>query len=134
MTIKAYILAAYYRFCVKYMPKEKLEKKMGIRDQESPVEETEENYKKIKLIAFHVNRITTHTPWESKCLVRALTLRRILLRDRINCTLYLGVKLENGKMAAHAWIRTGTLFPTGGTGKGYTVVAKFCSYVDSREG
>jgi hypothetical protein len=35
------------------------------------------------------------------------------------------VKRDNGKMVAHAWIRTGEFYLTGGDGTDYAMVAKF---------
>ena len=46
-------------------------------------------------------------------------------KKNISSTLYLGVKTENGKMSAHAWLRTGMLYVTGGSGEGYVVVDKY---------
>ena len=34
-------------------------------------------------------------------------------------------KEDNGKMIAHAWVRSGPYFVCGGTGEGYAVVARF---------
>ena len=40
----------------------------------------------------------------------------------------MGVGLEDGKMIAHAWLRCGLLYVTGGTGQGYSTVAKFRAF------
>ena len=128
MTISVYIYAAYYRMCILFVPMPKLEKRMGIRGEESPENETPENIKLAKLVRFHVNRVTGHTPWESKCLVQALTARRILKKKNINTTLYLGVMKENNEMKAHAWLRCGELYVTGGDGSSFGMVAKFKAF------
>lgn len=39
--------------------------------------------------------------------------------------MYLGCKLEEGKMVAHAWIRCGRMYVSGGSGEDYSVVDKF---------
>ena len=72
-----------------------------------------------------VNRITEHTLWESKCLVRAMTARKLLKEAGIHSTLYLGVGKDEGKMIAHAWLRCGQMYVTGGNGSSYAMVAKF---------
>ena len=125
ITFMAYVYSFYYRLCVDMIPMKKLHDKMGIEGQESIFEETKENIAYARLVAFHVNRITTHLPWEKTCLVRALTLRRFLKKRGISCTIYLGVMLEDDKMIAHAWLRCGTLYATGGHGEGYATVTKF---------
>ncbi len=128
MTISIYIYSAYYRMCIRFIPMPKLEKRMGIRGEESSQEETTENLKLAKLVRFHVKRVTGHTPWESKCLVQALTARTILKKKNVNTTLYLGVMKEDNEMKAHAWLRCGNLYVTGGDGKAFGMVAKFKAF------
>lgn len=125
MTVKIYMYTMFYRICILFLPKPKLEKMMGERGEESEPEETLENLRIAKRISIHVNRITQHTLWESKCLVRAMTARKLLKEKGIHSTLYLGVGKDDGKMVAHAWLRCGTCYVTGGNGKDYAMVAKF---------
>lgn len=68
-------------------------------------------------------KVCDKTPWESKCLVRALAAQRLLCRRGLSSTLYLGCGMEEGKMVAHAWLRFGEMYVTGGDGGGYTTVA-----------
>ncbi len=128
VTIKAYIYSFYYRYIVKHTSSKKLEDRLGIRGEETSFEESKDKIALAKLYAFHINRITERLPWEEKCLVRALTLRRFLMKKNIPCTIYLGVALEKDKMEAHAWLRCGNLWASGGNGDGYTTVAKFATY------
>ena len=125
VTVKAYIYSFYYRMLIKKIPMKKLEGKLGERGIETAETETAEKLKTAKLYAFHVNRITCRLPWEAKCFVRALTLKKLLKEKNISSTIYLGVYKENGKLKAHAWLRCGQLYLTGGNGEGMTVVAKF---------
>ncbi|XME04348.1 lasso peptide biosynthesis B2 protein [Lachnospiraceae bacterium C1.1] len=125
VTVKAYIYSFYYRLLVKKLPMKKLEGKLGVPGVESAETETDEKVKTAKLYAFHVNRITCRLPWEAKCFVRALTLRKLLREKNIGSTIYLGVFKKDGKLKAHAWLRCGQLYLTGGNGEGMTVVAKF---------
>lgn len=46
-------------------------------------------------------------------------------KRHISSTLYLGCNIENGKMIAHAWLRCGKMYVTGGDGSGYAVVDMF---------
>ena len=46
-------------------------------------------------------------------------------RGGIHSTLYLGVGKDEGKMIAHAWLRCGQMYVTGGNGSSYAMVAKF---------
>ena len=125
MTLKIYVYTWFYRMCILLLPKTTLEKMLGERGAESTVEEPVETLRYAKRVGIHINRITEHTPWESKCLVRAMTARKLLKQKGIHSTLYLGVGKDDGKMVAHAWIRCGHLYVTGGNGNGYAMVAKF---------
>ena len=125
LTIKAYIYSFYYRFLVMKVPMKKLQKKFGIRGEESTYDFPEGMGRYVRLCAFHVNRITEHLPWDAKCFVRALTLRKLLNENNISSTIYLGVMEEEGKLKAHAWLRCGNYYLTGGNGDGFAVVAKF---------
>ena len=94
-----------------------------------PKEVDEEIVKLAKKISWIVTTIAKYTPWESKCLVQALTAQKMLKKQGVSTTLYLGVKKDNNnQMLAHAWIRCGDYFVTGGGNRhGYAVVAKFAS-------
>ena len=85
-------------------------------------------------IARIVGKVCDKTPWESKCLVRALAAQRLLYRQGLSSTLYLGCGMEEGKMVAHAWLRFGEMYVTGGDGGGYTTVARFCKEASGKRG
>lgn len=125
ITISVWCYAALFRFVIRFIPMKYLRKYFGIQGEESGKEATREEYQYAKLISRHVNRSANNTPWESKCLVRALTAQRLLKKKGIASTLYLGVKTEDGKMLAHAWLRVGLLYVTGGNGAGYATVDRY---------
>lgn len=125
MTVAVWVYAAWYRFCVRFISPKKLSPHWGIRGEESVENASAEEYKYANVVASKVNRSANNTPWESKCLVRALTAQKLLKRKKIESTLYLGVGQENGKMTAHAWLRVGQMYVTGGNGEGYAVVDKY---------
>ena len=52
----------------------------------------------------------------------------------LSSTLYLGCGMEEGKMVAHAWLRFGEMYVTGGDGGGYTTVARFCKEASGKRG
>lgn len=125
-TILAYLYSLEFRMKIKFIKPDKLKKDWGVRGEESPEDETKENYYIARGIARVVDRICTKTKWESKCLVRALTAQRLLKQKGIQSTMYLGCGYdENGKMVAHAWLRVGKMYVTGGNGEGYACVDRF---------
>lgn len=125
MSILCWIYSAVYRIQVFHMDSKKMQVKWGAEGEESPEEETLEHYRYAKKVAYCVDQICTKTAWESKCLVRALTAQKLLKMKKIPSTLYLGCKMEDGKMVAHAWIRCGRMYVSGGNGEGYAMVDKF---------
>lgn len=125
LTIAVWFWASVFRPCILFIPAKYMKKFYGIEGEESPMDENEATYWQASRIAHHVNRVSSHTPWESKCLVRALTAQKLLTRKKIASTLYLGVGRKGGKMVAHAWIRTGSYYLTGGMGEDYAIVARF---------
>lgn len=125
LTVAVWILTAYNRFRIRFIPMKLLRRSFGEEGRESAREATEDEYRYSHLIMKHVNHSAENTPWESKCLVRALTAQRLLKRKNIHTTLYLGVGNENNKMRAHAWLRMGEVYVTGGDGEGCTSVACF---------
>jgi thymidylate synthase len=68
-----------------------------------------------------------HLVWARKCLVESIAAKRMLNRRQIPATLYMGVaKNEKGKLIAHAWIRSGDIWVSGGRNRHkFTVVGIF---------
>lgn len=126
-TLLSYIYSAVYRLQILLIKPKHMKKHWGEEGKESVEKETREIYKYAASVSRIVNRICTKTSWESKCLVRALTAQKLLKRKRIHSTMYLGCKMDEGKMVAHAWLRCGEMYVTGGNGvsDGYAVVDKF---------
>ncbi len=127
LTLKAWVLSARYRYQMLGKDTRKFRHKWGILGEESSNEATIDDYRFAKKVSYSVNQVCSKTKWESKCLVRALTAQKLLSEKGIDSTLYLGCKEENGKMVAHAWIRCGQAYVTGGNGaaEGYAIVEKF---------
>uniref|UniRef100_UPI0040572C81 lasso peptide biosynthesis B2 protein n=1 Tax=Acetatifactor sp. TaxID=1872090 RepID=UPI0040572C81 len=126
-TLLSYFYSAVFRVEILLIKPKHLKKHWGEEGKESPEEEEKAIYKYAASVSRIVNRICTKTSWESKCLVRALTAQKLLKRKKIHSTMYLGCKMDNGKMVAHAWLRCGQMYVTGGNGvaDGYAVVDKF---------
>lgn len=88
----------------------------------------------IKQIAGAVDLMSRYTFWESKCLVRAIANMKMLERRRIASTLYLGTgKDEQGRLIAHAWLRSGTIYLSGAeVMKDFVVVETFANRATSK--
>jgi len=113
MAVSALWLTGYYRWRLLHTPFEKLSPRIGELYLETPTEEIESPV--LQEVRYAVTGVSRYTPWESKCLVQALTAKTLLNRYRLPCTLYMGLhKTGQGKMLAHAWLRCGNRLITGG--------------------
>lgn len=120
MLPEALILSAYYRHLIDHNPFSDISPRIGVLWHETPKEKATGTAWDVSAI---VEAVCKHTPWESTCLVRGLTAKKMLNRRRHGCTLYMGVAPNaEGGMDAHAWLRCGNLYVTGGEiAKKYTV-------------
>ncbi|ARU55251.1 hypothetical protein OLMES_1167 [Oleiphilus messinensis] len=78
------------------------------------------------LIGRLIRAASDRLPWECKCLAQALVAQIMLSRRKIATTLYIGVTRDSDETRqhqAHAWVRYGEHYLTGGRGhKRYTVI------------
>lgn len=126
LCLRIFLLSGVYRWRILHRPFSELSPKIGRLNQETPVEPIRDPY--LGAAAFFVERVCRYTPWESKCLVQALTARQLLVKKGFPCTLYMGVRRdETGAMIAHAWLRCGDQYITGGSGAGYTVTNRYAA-------
>ncbi|MEG0669370.1 MAG: lasso peptide biosynthesis B2 protein [Clostridium sp.] len=127
--IEAFIYTGIFRAFILFVPFNKLKKRMGKHNNESQKEVDIKSHKIAREVTWAITQAARHTLWESKCLVQALTAQKMMKHRKISTTIYLGVKKnEKDEMIAHAWVRCGSYYITGGTNKeGYAVVAKFAS-------
>ena len=124
--MEAFILTGIMRFKILKVPFNKLKKSMGTVNKESSKEISREDARVVMNIREKVMITSKYTPWESLCLVQAMTVQKMLKKRGLSTTLYLGVnKDKENNMRAHAWIRCGSIYVTGGNGSGYANVAKF---------
>lgn len=68
-------------------------------------------------VGWAVETMARHVPWDSRCLAQALAAWWMLGRRGIDGTVYFGVAKDPAKaFSAHAWLRCGTRYVTGGNG------------------
>jgi len=130
LTVRALLFSAAARLRVRFLPGTRLYRYLGIQGEETSGEELSPGQRRdAAWVADKVRRVARRTPWESKCLVQAMVAQRLLRDYGLASTLYLGVgRDEKQAMTAHAWVRCGTFFITGGDGTGYACVARFATH------
>ncbi|MBI9014125.1 MAG: lasso peptide biosynthesis B2 protein [Clostridiales bacterium] len=127
--LRTYILCGYYRFVMLFVPFNKLAKKMGELGVESSEAYNEELHPYILKVRKMVMTASKNTPWESLCMVQALTAQKLLNNKEIDSTIYFGLsKDENNEPIAHAWLKHGGKIVVGEKGvERFSVVARFGS-------
>ncbi|WP_054939083.1 lasso peptide biosynthesis B2 protein [Paenibacillus ihuae] len=76
--------------------------------------ETQVNTALLHNISYSVHLMSRYVWWESMCLVKAIAIMKMLERRRMDSTLYLGTSRDvSGKLIAHAWLRSGSLYLAG---------------------
>ncbi|WP_433616580.1 lasso peptide biosynthesis B2 protein [Paenibacillus cellulositrophicus] len=127
MYTEAYVLLAWGRV-LKALPFAKVAPSLGSYMKETPEEElSRQELLTIRQVSKAVHGMSRYTWWESQCLVKAIAAMKMLERRGLSSTLYLGSgRDEQGRLAAHAWLRCGSYIVTGREGhEKYTVVGIF---------
>jgi hypothetical protein len=127
LLVEAVVYSALARLVISTVPFKKYKNYIGKYNEETPYEIENEKYVVIKKIAWAIRVVCTRTPWECKCLVQALAAQRMLKKRNIKSTIYLGLKKDQkDNLNAHAWLRCGQEFVTGGYCRNkYVEVARF---------
>ncbi|PEQ95204.1 stage V sporulation protein S [Bacillus sp. AFS006103] len=133
--IEALIYLAWARFLVVYFPFKQIAPQLGEQMQETSFDNCLGEDVKLKRISKAIELMSTFTLWESKCLDQAIAALKMLERRGIDSTLYLGTaKDKQGRMIAHAWLRSGSLYITGSAVmKEFTTVGRFAKRLKGLE-
>jgi len=101
--------------------------RLGVCMGNSPDIITPEQTQVARRVSWAVRRASRLTPWPSVCLPQAMIAKALLRQRGITSTLYLGAMFNESKaLVAHAWLRCGPLYVTGGPGhEHYGVMASF---------
>lgn len=125
--VEACLYLALSIVVIKLVPFRRISSYLGKHMAVSSEKMNQDEERIVNLIRLAILRVSTHLLWKSACLPLAMTAKFMLGRRGIETTLYMGVKMkESGKLSAHAWLRAGEFFVTGGSDKQYfTIVASF---------
>lgn len=126
--MEAYVLLGWARI-LKLLPFSKVAPSLGEYMKETPYTIVEEASPILIHVSRAVRTMSRFTLWESRCLVMAIAAMKMLERRGISSTLYMGTaKEEDGRLVAHAWLRSGNKTLTGAEGKErYAIVGMFAN-------
>ncbi len=127
LVVEAAFWMGLARLAILIFPFRWLASRLGHHMAESPEVSSDTHRYRARQISRSVKRAGRHLPWDCTCLVSAMAAMAMLRRRGQGSTLYLGVNREDeDQLAAHAWLRTGDTFVTGGRIRhDYAVVGYF---------
>jgi hypothetical protein len=130
LLMEAYLFLGWARI-LKLFPFSKVAPSFGDHMYETSHSYLDTNRKMIRNVSHSIHIMSRYTFWESQCLVKAIAGMKMLERRGIESTIYLGTaRDEDGKMIAHAWLRSGPFYISGAEGMGrFTVVSKFAKRI-----
>lgn len=101
--------------------------RLGTQGQESVVEVPPADLRRAREVAFYIRGVCRRLRWSPSCLVRATAAMVLLRRRHLEGTLYVGVASDQKEgIRAHAWVRCGAVFVTGGRERrAYAVIGRF---------
>jgi hypothetical protein len=127
LLLEAGLGLALYKVVLYVVPFRLLAPSLGrpMRERLTPVNPAQREI--IRQVAWALEAADRRLPWHSRCLVRAVTAKRMLQRRGLPSTLYLGARRDaERKIATHAWLLAGELPLVGTRGaREYTVLATF---------
>lgn len=126
--LEASLWLGVFRGAILFVPFKTLAGRLGKHMTETPSTPADAATRQETIaVARAVRTMGRNLPWHSSCLVQAAAGKRMLDRRRIPATLYLGAAQDdNGRLLAHAWLRSGDMILTGGAAKSrFTVVSTF---------
>lgn len=128
LLLSVFMALTVSRVALLVVPFRRLARMLGPADIESPTEVGQAALAEANRLAWAIRVLSRRTPWARTCFPQALAGLALLRRHRVPSTLYLGVALrpDRSGLEAHAWLRCGTLYVTGGHGHHhYGIVARF---------
>lgn len=126
LIVQAFIYMLVVRYLMLKVKFKKYQKYLGERGVETTNQYPTAKEEIIKTVRRIVLSTSKNTPWESKCMVQAVSCKWLLKKYGVESTIYFGIKPDEenkGKLKAHAWLRVGEYIVTGREGhKAFKVV------------
>ena len=127
LLVEALVGAAMARLLL-LLPFRILAPRLGTLGQASPGDLPPELEALVRAIGWSIQAVARRVPWNGKCFTQAVTAWIMLRRRGIPGTLHFGVRRDTDQGAQqqfHAWVRSGSVAVTGGSGAGYSTLATF---------
>jgi len=128
----AWLAAA--RLVILLVPFRRFSGRLGAHMLESPLDDDPGRRGTLRRVAWALAATSRRVPWRCQCLEQGIAGKMLLRARGIPNTLYLGVaRGADEPIQAHAWLRSGAWYLTGGDGRGrYAVVSMFADGAPGR--
>ena len=110
------------RIKIAFVPMKQLWPRLGEMQKETDTVDLPHQYHFVYQVSHAVVRCRKIVKFKDRCYPEAITAKQMLRKRGIASTLYIGVRKETGKVNAHAWLRSGSIFVTGKREMGNFVV------------
>src|SRR5438105_1457097 len=118
LLLETLVLLALARAAVLLLPFRWVAKVLGKEAAQTSEQADPAQAWRIRRVGIMIYKAARHVPWTSQCLDQAIAAKIMLARRGIPTTVYFGVKTDpDGQLAAHAWLRSGTYYVTGGASR-----------------
>ena len=106
------------RLAMLFVPFRSIAAWLGEAGVETPPEAASDQIDVAREISLAIAVMARRVPWDGRCLAQALAATRMLRRRGLEGTVSFGAaRLDGEGFSAHAWLRFGPLFVTGGAGR-----------------
>jgi len=126
LLLQTFMLLVVFRIILLTVKFKVIARHLGVHMQESDNKILKDDLPVLQKVSWAVAVMSCFTPWPSKCFVQALTAKWLLKSRNIKCTIYFGLKKDDqGKMCAHAWLRSGQTIVCGGNSADFVQLSTF---------
>jgi hypothetical protein len=126
LLVESLFWLATARLIVLLLPFQVLSKALGVHMGESARDDDPRVHQLIRQISWAILAVSRRAPWRCRCLEQGIAAKMMLRRRGVGNTLYLGVARGTAGVEAHAWLRNGSYYLTGGAERErFAVVSHF---------
>ena len=121
------VLLGLARLAILLVPFRHIARIFGPQHAETPAVADLASEPRVRHLGTMIRATARNLPWECKCLAQAMAGKVMLARRGLPSTVYFGVRNDDeGEFGAHAWLRSGAVYVTGGPGhRHFTVLTIF---------
>jgi hypothetical protein len=125
--IETLLCLAAARLVVSVVPFRRIAPRLGEPGRESRAAIAPADSTRARQVGARIRGVSRRTGWQPSCLVQSTAAMILLRRHGLEGTLYLGVARDEVQgLRAHAWVRCGEVFVTGGRERhAFSVISSF---------